>query len=341
MKPLARYASLNRYIELCQSVGVDAAALMREVGLSPAGLSVQDQWASAAAIVRLLANSAAASGRDDFGLRLAELRRLSNLGPLSLVIREEPDVRSALEVLIRYEHTYNEALRIRLTEASGLATLRIGLDLGETVDSRQSIELAVGATHQILRGFLGSRWQPVTVGFTHPAPADTSTYRRIFGNTVEFEYETTGIVFYANDLNAPNQLSDELLRPYARQLLDALPASTETTALDRTRELIEVLLPTGRCSVEQVARSLGVDRRTVHRQLAASGETFTSVLNSVRISFAERFVTNPRYSLTEVALLLGFSTPGSFTRWFRSQFDQTPSEWRAAQIGFRESSGPR
>lgn len=328
MKPLARYASLNRYIELCQSSGIDAAHLMKEVGLTPAGLAIPDQWVPAAAIARLLELSAAASGRDDFGLRLAELRRLSNLGPLSLVIREEPDVRSALDVLIRYEHTYNEALRIRLTELNGLATLRIGLDLGEPVEDRQSVELAVGATHQILRGFLGARWQPVTVGFTHSAPADTSTHRRIFGNTAEFEHESTGIVFYASDLNAPNQLSDDLLRPYARQFLDSLPASTEATALDRTRELIEVLLPTGRCSVEHVARSLGVDRRTVHRQLADSGETFTSVLNSVRTAFAERFVTNPRYSLTEISLLLGFSSPGSFSRWFRDQFGQSPSEWR-------------
>jgi hypothetical protein len=41
--------------------------------------------------------SAAASGRDDFGLRLAGFRRLANLGPLALAIREEPDVRSALD----------------------------------------------------------------------------------------------------------------------------------------------------------------------------------------------------------------------------------------------------
>jgi len=37
-----------------------------------------------------------ASGREDFGLRLVGFRRLANLGPLALVIREEPDVRSGM-----------------------------------------------------------------------------------------------------------------------------------------------------------------------------------------------------------------------------------------------------
>ena len=328
MKPLARYASLNRYVDLCRTVDVDAVALMRSVGLSPASLANPDQWVPAASIASLLERSAAESGHEDFGLLLAGLRRLSNLGPLSLVIREEPDVRSALDVLMRYEHTYNESLRIRLNEVNGLATLRISLEVGEPVDTRQSVELAVGATLQILRSFLGSRWHPVSVGFTHNAPKDTSTHRRILGETVEFDHGFTGIVFFAADLDAANQLSDELLRPYARQFLDSLPASETSDTLSRTKELIEVLLPTGRCSVEQVARSLGFDRRTLHRHLAESGDTFTAVLNSVRSSLAERFVSNPRYSLTEVAVHLGFSTQGSFSRWFRTQFSMSPSAWR-------------
>ena len=97
----------------------------------------------------------------------------------------------------------------------------------------------------------------------------------------------------------------------------------------RVRELIEVLLPTGRCSIVQVARSLGVDRRTVQRRLAHSGETFSSVLNAVRAELAERLVPNPRRSLTEIAEELGFSEPSAFSRWFRGQFGCSPKQWRS------------
>ena len=109
----------------------------------------------------------------------------------------------------------------------------------------------------------------------------------------------------------------------------------------RVRALIEALLPTGRCSIVQVARSLGVDRRTVQRRLADSGETFSSLLDAVRAELAERQVPNPRRSLTEIAEALGFSGSSAFSRWFRRRFGCSPSEWRGrSQAGAQQPAGP-
>ncbi|MFF0189524.1 AraC family transcriptional regulator [Streptomyces sp. NPDC005244] len=332
MKPLVRNATLNGYVELSQSLGTDPLDLMRRAGLDLAGLAVQDRWISGTAVIQLLELSAAASNREDFGLLLAERRRFSNLGPISLVIREEPDVRSAVELLVRHEYMYNEMLHNRLSEVSGLATLKVSLGVG-TMATRQATELAVGAFHQVLRNFLGARWQALSVCFTHGAPADTGTHRRLFGPVVEFNREFNGIVFYGSDLNVPNPMSDPLLRTYARQYFESIAVSRDTTALDRVRDLIEVLLPTGRCSIEQVACSLGVDRRTVHRHLAASGETFSSLLNTTRVQLAEHLVANPRRSLTEISGLLGFSAASAFSRWFRERFGCSAREWRAQRAG--------
>jgi len=328
-KPLARYAALSGYGALSDSLGLDWAPLMRRVGLDPAGLAVQDRWIPAAAVAQLLEISAAASGRDDFGLRLAGFRRLANLGPLFLVIREEPDVRSVLGMLIRYEHTYNQAMSIRLSEADGLATIRVELQLGEPVGTRQVTELAVGAFHDLQRELHGSRWQPISVCFSHPAPADIGTHLRVFGPGVQFQGEFAGFVLRARDLAAPNTMADPLLRPYAHQYLDLIASPADATTVTRVRELIEVLLPTGHCSIVQVARTLGVDRRTVQRRLADSGETFSSLVNAVRAELAERLVPNPRRSLTEIAEQLGFSQPSAFSRWFRGQFRCSPTEWRS------------
>ncbi|GLX51075.1 putative transcriptional regulatory, AraC family protein [Streptomyces hygroscopicus subsp. hygroscopicus] len=328
MKPLVRNAALNSYVEVSKSLGTDPRALMKRVGLDPVGLAVQDRWISGVAVTQLLELSAAASRREDFGLLLAERRRFSNLGPISLVIREEPDVRSALDLLVRHEYMYNEMLRSRLSEANGLATLKLGLAPGEVLAARQSIELAVGAFHQFFRTFLGARWQPVSVFFTHSAPVDTGTHRRVFGPVVEFDREFNGIVLYADDLSTPNPMSDPLLRTYARQYFESIAVSRGATELDRVRDLIEVLLPTGRCSIEQIADSLGVDRRTVHRRLAASGETFSSLLSATRVQIAEQLVANPGRSLTEISGLLGFSAPSAFSRWFGERFGCSPRQWR-------------
>ena len=329
MKPLIRSAALNGYIELSRSLGIDPQPLLRSVGLDAAALAVQDRWISGAAGVRLLELTAAAAQREDFGLRLAEHRRLSTLGPIGLVVREEPDVRSAISLLMRHEHMYNEALHTRLSEAQGLASLKVILDVGEPIEHRQATDLAVAAYHRVLCSFLGEHWQPLAVCFTYPAPADPAPYRRCFGSSVKFEREFDGIVFYTSDLAARNALSDPQLRTYAQQYFEAIAAPRDPSPADRVRELIEALLPTGRCSVEQVAHSLGVDRRTVHRRLADSGETFSSLLNATRRQLAEQLVANPRRSLTDISALLGFSSPSAFSRWFSEQFGCSGREWRA------------
>ncbi|MEU8619178.1 AraC family transcriptional regulator [Streptomyces sp. NPDC048623] len=333
MRPLARTAALNGYVELSRSLGLDPRTLMKGVGLDPADLAVQDRWISGSAVVRLLELSAAASGREDFGLLLAELRRFSNLGPISLLVREEPDVRSALGLLIRHQHTYNELLHARLSEGNGVATLKVDVRPGEPMPTRQGTELAVGVFHRVLREFLGPHWRPASVCFAHRAPRDTAGHRRLFGPVVEFDRGFNGIVFYADDLDAPNAMADAQMRQYTRQYFEPIAAPRGASEVDRVRDLIEALLPTGRCSIEQIARSLGVDRRTVHRHLARTGETFSSLLNSTRTALAEQFVANPNRSLTEVSELLGFSSLSAFSRWFHEQFGSGPREWRKARGG--------
>ncbi len=155
----------------------------------------------------------------------------------------------------------------------------------------------------------------------------------MFGPVVEFDRDFNGIVLYTEDLDAPNAMADAQLRSYTRQYFEPVAAPREVSEADRVRDLIEALLPTGRCSIEQIARSLGVDRRTVHRHLARSGETFSSLLNTTRRALAEQFVANPSRSLTEVSALLGFSSLSAFSRWFHEQFGTGPREWRKARTG--------
>jgi AraC-like DNA-binding protein len=268
----------------------------------------------------------------DFAVRLAELRRLSTLGPLSVVLREEPDLRSVLRLLMRYEHSYNEALRLRLDESEQIATLRLWFEFGEPAPAGQALALGAAALHGIIRECVGPNWRPLAICFPYRAPADLATFHRAFGPGLQFEHDFTGLVFYASDLNAPNCLSDPLMRPYAQRFLDSVVDPRATTSKDRVRELVEFLLPMGKCSMDQAARALGMDRRTLHRHLAAEGESFSSILHSTRAGLAERYLATDRHSMTDVSLMLGFAAPSAFSRWFHQQFGVSPSDWRANSL---------
>lgn len=329
-----RAATLNGYLDLARSLQLDPAQQLRRVGLDSADLAVPEKWVSAPAVARLLATSATAAARPDLGLLLAERRRLTTLGPLSVVLREEPDLREVLNLLIRYERSYNEALHLSLHEAEGLATIRLWFEFGEPAPGEQALLLALGALHGIIAACVGGTWRPVAVCLAQPAPdADeaVATFRQTFGPALRFGHEFTGLILYASDLAAPNVLADPLMRPYLQQLLDTVASPRARSTTGRVRELVELLLPLGRCSIDQVARSLGVDARTLQRHLAREGESFSSLLHSTRATVAERHLSHTRYSLTEISDALGFAAPSVFSRWFGQQFGMSPTQWRKRQ----------
>jgi AraC-like DNA-binding protein len=329
MRPGVRTATLDGYLGLARSVGLDPARILTKAGIAVADLAVPDTWVPAAAVSRVLERSANESGVEDFGLRLAGLRRLATLGPLSVVLSQEPDLRTALALLCRYEHSYNEALRMRLDEDGDLATMRLWFEFGEPAPTRQATELATAALLGIVRELLGRQWEPLSLCFTHRAPASLAAHHAALGPRLQFGHQFTGLVFYATELDAANTASDPLLRPYADQLLRALGAPPAATVTGQVRQLVEMLLPVGRCSTSQVARSLGVTQRTLHRQLAAEGQSFSAIVHETREALVERYLSTDRYSLTDVSELLGFTSPSAFSRWFRQRFGVSPTQWRA------------
>jgi AraC-like DNA-binding protein len=303
----------------------------------------------AAAAAWLLEGSAAASGAEDFALRLSERRRLATLGPLSVVLREEPDLGSALLLLIRHERSYNEAVSLRLTETGGLATLRIELTVGAPAPSRQALELAVAAVHGIVRELRGPAWHAQAVCFRHPAPMRVGTHRRLFGPRLRFGCEFTGLVVRAAELASVNVLADPLMRPYRAELLRVVPAPPARTLPDQVRELVETLLPVGGASMGRVARSLGLTARTLRRRLERDGAGYSAIVDDVRAASAERYLADDRLSLTDITAHLGFVAPSAFSRWFRRRFGISPTAWRQAahapRLGSRasrrlEAAGP-
>ncbi|MBL8382396.1 MAG: AraC family transcriptional regulator [Burkholderiales bacterium] len=328
MSARIRSASLAGYVELASSLGLPAQRMLRESGIDPKTLANPEALIDVLAVRRLLDASAAAAGIEDFGLRLVPSRRLSNLGPISLVLREEPTGRQALETLFRYMRLLNESLLTRIEDSGDLVIIREEFLLSAPGTVRQSMELAVGVLFRILSELLGPGWEPRQVCFMHRPPRDLASHLRVFGRFVSFNADFNGIVCTRRDLERPIEAADPAMARIARQYLDSLMLSPEANIASRVRPLIVALLPGARCTVERVAEHLGVDRRTIHRHLARRGETFSVVLSAVRAELATRHIRDGNRPLGEIADLLGFSGLSAFSRWFRTVFGTSVREWR-------------
>jgi AraC-like DNA-binding protein len=343
MRPRIRTNTLTGYAELARSQGLDPAPLMAGVGLDLADLDVPDHWIPAAPAARLLELSAQQGNCPDFGLRMADRRRLGTLGPLSVVLRDEPQLRNAVNLLIRYERAYNEALHLRLRELDEQATIEVWLEFGEPVPGDQALDLVMAALLGIIRTLVRSNWEPLSASFSRPPPPDAAPWRRLFGPGVTFDREFTGLVFPARELEASIVTSDSSLRPYTQEFLHTIVparAPDEVTRVADVVAAVEFLLPLRRSSIDQVSGHLGLRTRALQKQLADRGETFSSIVHSTRARLAERYLANEQYSLTEVSRLLGFEAPSALSRWFRQQFGTSPREWRrTTRAGSRGHGG--
>ncbi|MBT8769518.1 AraC family transcriptional regulator [Metapseudomonas boanensis] len=328
MTTMVRAAALTNYFEVAQHLGLNPHQQLRQVGLSASLLENPEQRLPTSAVATLLEESAQAANCPNFGLRMAESRQLSDFGAISLLLSHQPSLRNALDTIVQYRHLLNESLALYVDEVGKTVILREEIVTDPPVPIRQGIELAIGVLFRMCSALLGAHWRPLTVNFTHDAPPELQVHRRLFGCKLEFGSEFNGIVCQAADLDKPNPLADPAMAKYAQRFVESLPGATEQSALADVRKAIYLLLPMGRATIEQISQSLGMNVRTLQRRLEDSGVTFSDLINDVRKDLVLRYMENPRYSLSRIADLLGYSVASSFTRWFTSQFGMAPAAWR-------------
>lgn len=320
MPHLIRSASLTGFADLAQSAGIDPFAMMRKVGLPRRCLDDNETLIGMEALCRLLDHCAQASDMEAFGLRLASRRQIWELGPVSLVIKQERTALGAIKTLLGYNRVLNDALLARVDEEEDVVVVREELILGKSVPTRQAMELTVGVMFHVLRDLLGPSWEPRLVCFTHRPPRDLRFHRSFLGKNLEFNSAFNGIVCAASDMARELTSTQAGLASFARRFMDSALNQRKPARSETVRHLIAALLDSGRCTVEKVAQHLGVSRQTLHRQLSLEGEQFKSVLDSVRREVALKLRDDSDHSLEDAASMLGFSSASAFAHWFQASF---------------------
>lgn len=332
MSSLVRAATLATYVEVAEDLGLKPHAMLRDVDLSSAHLANPELRLPLAAVIDLLEQSARAASCPTFGLRMAQARQLADFGAVSLLLSHMRTLGDMLLAVIQYGHLINESLAIHIEHAGDTVILREEVVGDSAVQSRQAIELAIGTLFRTCATLLGPNWRPHEVHFTHGPPPDLNLHRRVFdakfGCRLEFDSEFNGIVCPAEELDLPNPAADPALARYARRFVEALPGAGEPSIVHEVRKAIYLLLPMGRATIDQVSQGLGLNVRTLQRQLDDAGESFTDLLNGVRRDLAIRYMENRSYTLARVAELLGYGMRSSFSRWFSAQYGVAPGEWR-------------
>ena len=100
---------------------------------------------------------------------------------------------------------------------------------------------------------------------------------------------------------------------------------------DRVRQIITFIHENldGDLNIEKMARQYGVSSRYVRKYFEQQmGMGCSEYITMLRIGKAKRLLWNPELTVTEVALMSGFSSAQYFCKVFHRQIGMTPAEYR-------------
>ena len=206
----------------------------------------------------------------------------------------------------------NAGVQLRLDDAGDVVLLHVGVNMQRLGVCRQAIEQSTGIGLRTFRVLSRDTFRPLRVSFTHERPASLEVHRRVLGTAIEFSQECNAIVCRGRDLDMPIPAADPALNREVRRWLDMQLANLPDEPAQRARQIVRMLLPSGLCSVDQVAGHLGMHRRTLNRHLAAEGESVTTIINAVRAELAEEYLANSKRRLYKSPIFSAFPLPVTF-----------------------------
>lgn len=123
------------------------------------------------------------------------------------------------------------------------------------------------------------------------------------------------------------------LQDKRKRRLHNLPHKLQETGIDRAfaRELDTVIrehLSDPSFNISQLAAKLYISEATLYRKtMALTGQSPSVYLRSIRLKTAAEEIKKGGKSITDIAFAVGFSSQAYFTRCFKEQFQQLPSEY--------------
>jgi AraC-like DNA-binding protein len=330
MPPTAGGGIVRLAVARIAATGSDAAAILHKAGLMPhhiedrhARVGVQNQ-------ITLLNLVADALGDDLLGFHLAKRFDLRDIGLLYYVLASSATLGEALTRTERYSTVTNEGIKVQCRQASNLRVCVDYVGVPRHAD-RHQMEFWVTALVRVCQRVTDTSLRPVRISLAHPRCVSSSELDAFFSCKIVFAAGSDEIAFARGASQLPLTGADshlnELLVMYCEEALArrGTPASPIRASVENA---IASLLPHGKAHVTEIARKLGMSRRTLARRLDAEKVTFTGILEEMRKDLALRYLEDAGLSISRIAWLLGFQEVSAFTHAFKRWTGVTPTQVR-------------
>ena len=264
------------------------------------------------------------------GLEMGEGLATEDLGVMGHAVSATSDIGEALKIFSNYVYVFSQSNVIRLDIGEDKAVFTYRVKILKPDLCRQDAEFALAYTTNFIRSLSRKGFRPDLIEFEHTPLASSTRHRNQFGCEVGFEKRANRIHFNKSVLEYPVCSSEPGLLEALRFYLDdrMKVRSEDDDLLSKVRHLISISLGDDGPDNKKIASTLGMSSRTLQRKLASQNIAFSDLVDSIRSSVAMEYVRHSDYSLTDVALMLGYSELSSFSRAFKRWTGNNPQQIR-------------
>jgi AraC-like DNA-binding protein len=166
------------------------------------------------------------------------------------------------------------------------------------------------------------------VSFSYPEPPHRALYEECLKCPLEFDAPQTVVRILKPNLDAPIRTMNEemfsICAEHCRQVMSSLTGA----GLLRSRLRSMFLATPGRLpNLEQAGIALGMSISTLCRQLDDAGQSYQAIKDEFRYDLAREYLRSGHMSPKQVAYLLGFTSPSTFSRAFKAWAGQTVGQF--------------
>jgi len=259
-------------------------------------------------------------------------RRLpwGSYGMLARASISAPNLGVALKRWCRHHALLADDISLTLSTAGATATLGI-------TEQRDLKELREFCLVSVLRNFHGlacwlvdSRIALTGARFPFDAPAHRDAYSVLFSAPALFNQAQAAMDFDSSYLALPLRRDEAALRQMLQRALPltVLQYRRDRLLVQRVRQAL-ARQPDATHNADELAATLAMSARTLHRQLKEEGASLQALKDEVRQARAVDLLLRTKRPIKQVAQAAGFQNDKSFIRAFKGWTGQAPEEFRA------------
>ncbi|WP_426440342.1 AraC family transcriptional regulator [Bradyrhizobium genosp. P] len=323
---------LGAVFDMLVSHGVPADAILRDVNISVADVHSPQARISLTQLMAVCRNALGLSTDRHLPYRIGASIHISTYGMYGYALLCCPEFRKAMEFATRYHALAAPLTTIEFREDKTSARWTIEPNLHALADSalyRFVAEMQIGIHISLMRDIMGPAFVPSEIGLAYPQAPDFDLPLDHVGCPVRFDQPANQIVFEAQWLDRSADLGNRTTYPTIVALCDDLlgDLSLRMGVAGRIRAVLlrDIANPP---SFEAIAMLLGMNDRSLRRQLRQQGFSFRGLRDELRTQIALKYLRSTTLANEDIALALGFSDAANFRRAFHRWTNKAPSDIR-------------